>query len=200
MKRTAILIAALTGALLASQVQAQQPGQNYFGFSYGAVHTEGASPYSNTLDEDTAGGFRVYGGTLWENGFGMELGYYGLGKYNVNIAAGKIAESETNAIAVSGVMASALGAGYSLHLKAGLAFTEFNYNCVALCGTLAPVNANTTKRGVAGLLGVGIGAALAQDVTMRVDYEHIGAVNHQLSTTGYKSPYDILSVSIQFNF
>jgi hypothetical protein len=198
-KKTAILIAALAGTLLAFQAQAQSPGQGYFGVGYGAVWTDGASPYSDTIDEDTAGGAKIYGGSMWNN-FGLEVGLYSLGKYNVNVASGKVADTSTMAVAVSGVMATPLGGGYSFHGKVGLAFTQSEINCVALCGTGFPALASTTKRGTSGLLGLGIGAKLWQDVMVRIDYEHFGNVHHQIGTFKYNDSDDILSVNLQLNF
>jgi hypothetical protein len=198
-KRTAILIAALAGALLGSHVQAQEPGQGYFGIGFGAATTDGTSPYDNTLDEDTAGGFKIYGGSMWDR-FGIEVGFYGLGRYDVNFGGAKIADTETYAVAVSGVMAVPLGGGYSFHGKLGLAFTQAEFNCISLCGTGNPVLADTKKRGTSGLLGLGIGALLWRDAMIRMDYEHFGGVHHQISTTEYTDGYDMLSVSLQFNF
>jgi hypothetical protein len=198
-KKTAILIAALAGILLASHAQAQEPGQGYFGASYGAVWSDGASPYGNTLDDGKSGGFKFYGGSMWDR-FGLEVGYYDLGTYDVKFGAAKIAETKTSAIAVSGVLATPLGGGYSIHGKLGLAFTQAAFSCIALCGTGSPVLADTKKRGTSGLLGLGIGAKLGQDVMMRIDFEHFGNVHHQISTTAYNDAYDILSVSVQFNF
>lgn len=199
MKRTAILIAALAGALLATQSQAQSPGQGYVGIGYGAVWTDGASPYGNTIDEDTAGGAKIYGGSMWGN-FGLELGLYGLGKYDVNFGGAKIADTQTSAVAVSGVLVTPLGGGYSFHGKLGLAFTQSEITCISLCGTGNPPLASTKKRGTSGLLGLGMGAKLGQDVMLRVDYEHFGNVHHQIGTFKYNDSYDILAVSIQFNF
>ena len=199
MKRTAILIAAMAGALLASHAQAQEPGQGYFGIGYGAATTDGTSPYDNTLDEDTAGGFKIYGGSMWER-FGIELGFYNLGKYDVNFGGAKIAETKTAAVAVSGVLATPLGGGYSFHAKLGLAFTQAEFSCISLCGTGNPVLADTKKRGTSGLLGIGLGARIGQNVLARIDYEHFGSVHHQISTTEYTDGYDIFAVSLQFNF
>jgi OmpA-like transmembrane domain len=200
-KRTAILIAALAGVLLAFHAQAQEPGQGFFGFSYGVVNTDGASPYNDTIDEGTAAGFKIYGGKMFDNRFGMEFAYYDLGKYDVSTAAGvRIAESKTSAVTVAGVLATPLGGGYSFHAKAGIAFTQFQISCVTGCGLGSPALIDTKKRGVSGLLGLGIGAQLAHNLTMRIDYDHFGTVHHQLSTLPYKSPYDILSVSVQFSF
>ncbi|MEX0638385.1 MAG: outer membrane beta-barrel protein [Burkholderiales bacterium] len=199
MKRTAILIAALAGALLVSHAQAQEPGQVYFGIGYGSATTDGASPYGDTLDEDTAGGFKVYGGSMREH-FGIEVGFYNLGKYDVNLGGAKIAETKTAAVAVSGVLATPLGGGYSFHAKLGLAFTQAEFTCISLCGTGNPVLADTEKRGISGLLGVGLGARLGRNVLVRIDYEHFGNVHHQISTTEYTDAYDLLSFSLQFNF
>jgi hypothetical protein len=198
-KRTAILIAALAGAVLGAHAQAQEPGQGYFGIGIGSATTDGASPYGNTFDDDTAAGFKVYGGSMWER-FGIELGLYGLGRYDVELGGAKIAQTETFAAAVSGVMAVPLGGGYSFHAKLGLAFTRAEFTCISLCGTGTPVRADTIKYGTSGLLGLGLGAQLWQDALVRIDYEHFGSVHHQISTTGYKDHYDLLSVSLQFNF
>lgn len=199
MKRTAILIAALAGALLASHAQAQEPGQSYFGIGYGAATTDGTSPYDNTLDEDTAGGFKIYGGSMSER-FGIELGFYNLGKYDVNFGGAKIAETKTAAVAVSGVLATPLGGGYSFHAKLGLAFTQSEIECAGACVPASPTLANTKKRGTSGLLGIGLGARLGQNVLARIDYEHFGSVHHQTGTFEYTDGYDLLSVNLQFNF
>jgi hypothetical protein len=199
-RRTAILIAVLAGALLASQAQAQEPGQGYFGIGFGAVWSDGASPYANTLDDGTTAGAKVYGGSMWDR-FGLEVGLYGLGKFDVNLGGAKLAETATTAVAVSGVMAVPLGGGYSFHGKLGLAFTQAEFTCSgAQCATQSPPGVNTKKRGTSGLLGLGIGAKLGQDIMMRIDFEHFGNVHHQISNTEYNDGYDMLSVSLQFNF
>lgn len=199
MKKTAILIAVLAGALLAFQAQAQEPGQSYFGIGYGAVFTDGASPYDNTIDESTVAGAKIYGGRMWGN-FGLEVGLYALGKYDVKFAGTKISDTTTNAVAVSGVMMTPLGGGFSFHGKIGLAFTQAEIQCAGACIAASPTLANTTKRGVSGVLGLGLGARLAQDVLARIDYEHFGNVHHQTDTFAYNNGYDIMSVSLQFNF
>lgn len=199
MKRTAILIAVLAGTLLASQARAQEPGQGYFGVGYGAVWTDGASPYGNTFDEDTVGGAKIYGGSMWDR-FGLELGFYSLGKYDVDFGGAKIADTRTMALAVSGVLATPLGGGFSFHGKLGLAFTQSEISCNGACVAATPTLVNTTTRGTSGLLGLGIGAKLGQNVLVRADFEHFGNVHHQIGTFEYTDGYDIFSVSVQFNF
>lgn len=199
MKRFGMLCALLAGALLAAQAQAQQPGQTYFGVGVGSVWTDGASPYANTADEDTSAGFKVYGGRMW-GAYGMELGLYGLGKYDVDFNNAKIAESETFAATISGVYATALGAGYSFHAKLGLAFTQHEITCNGACVVSSPQLADTKKRGLSGLIGIGFGAQFSQNVMTRVDYEHFGSVHQAVGTEEYKDAYDMLSVSLQFSF
>jgi hypothetical protein len=198
-KKTAILIAALAGVLLASHAQAQQPGQTYFGIGYGEVWTDGASPFDNTVDDDSEAGAKIYAGRMWER-FGLEVGFYYLGKYDVSFGGAQIAETQTTATAVSGVMAIPLGGGLSFHAKLGLAFTYHEIECPGVCVALSPQLANTTKRGISGLLGVGLGAQLGESVLVRVDYEHIGNVHHAVGAFEYRDAYDMLSVNLQFNF
>lgn len=199
MKKFGMLCALLAGALVAAQAQAQQPGQTYFGLGVGSVWTDGASPYTNTADEDTSAGFKVYGGKMWSN-WGMELGLYGLGKYDVAFAGAKIAESETFAAAISGVYATPLGAGYSFHAKLGIAFTQHEITCNGPCVVSNPQLADTKKRGLSGLWGIGVGAQFSQNVMTRVDFEHFGSVHQAVGAEEYKDAYDMISVSLQFGF
>jgi hypothetical protein len=104
------------------------------------------------------------------------------------------------AIAVSGVYATDIGAGYTLHAKIGIAFTQHEFTCVSLCGTGTPTLANTKKRGQSGLVGLGVGARMAQNLQMRMDCEHIGNVHQAVSLQEYRDAYDMFSVSLQFNF
>ena len=199
MKKFGMLCALLAGALLAAQAQAQQPGQAYFGVGVGSVWTDGASPYSDTQDEDTAAGFKVYAGKMWST-LGMELGLYGLGKYDVEFGGAKIAESQTHALAISGVYATPIAAGYTFHAKLGLAFTQFEIECVSSCGSGTPVLADTKKRALSGLIGIGMGVQFTQDVAVRIDFEHFGNVHQAVSNFEYRDSYDMLSVSLQFSF
>ncbi|MGD9954155.1 MAG: outer membrane beta-barrel protein [Burkholderiales bacterium] len=197
MKRFGMLCALLAGALLASQAQAQQPGQAYFGAGVSSVWTKGAFPPEPgvpLVEEDTSAGFKLYGGKMWSN-FGMEIGAYSLGKYDVELLGAKIAESKTMAIAVSGVYATDISAGFTFHAKLGLAFTQHDLDCPTACTTTS-----NRKRGMSGLLGVGFGSKLTQDVLVRLDYEHFGSVHHAAGFIEYEDSYDTFGVSLQFNF
>lgn len=198
MKRTAVLFAALAGMFLAAHAQAQQPGSTYLGVGYGSIWSDGASPYGNTVDDGVAGGGRIYAGRMVDR-FGVELGYYDLGKYNVTLAGAPVSKMVTKAIAVSGIYAAPLGGGYTFSTKIGIAFTRAENQCVQ-CGILNPPNVNTMKRGLSGLIGFGLAAQLSNNFGVRMDLEHFGAVHHAISTFDYKNAYDLFSVSAQISF
>jgi hypothetical protein len=200
MKRISMVVALLAGALLAIPALAQEPGQGYFAFGYGSARTDGASPYTNTQDDSSSGGLRLYAGKMiWKN-FGLEVGYFDFGKFDVNFGGSIIAETKTAAATLAGVFVSPLGAGFSIRGRAGAVFSQARFNCVSQCGTGTPVNANTKQTDVSGMLGIGIGAKLAQDITLRLDYDHFGNIKHSVSGTGYNDSYDTVSLALQFNF
>lgn len=205
MKKFGTVVALLAGVLLGGQAYAQAPGQSYFGASYGAVWTDGGSPYGlNVLNEDTSAGFKAFAGNMLWNSVGLEVGYYNLGTYEtIFTGSGQpFMEAETSAITVNGVYTTPLGPGYAFHAKAGLAFTLYETSCrdAVVCANSDPVMVNTRKRGVSGMLGIGISANLAKDVALRIDFEHIGSVQEAVGTTEFKDGYDFFSVGIQFNF
>jgi hypothetical protein len=205
MKKIGTIIAVIAGALLGSHAYAQAPGQAYFGASYGSVWTDGGSPYGvNIVNEDTSSGFKAFAGNMLWNNVGLEVGYYNLGKYEtVFTGSGQpFMEAETSAITVNGVYTTPLGPGYAFHAKAGLAFTLYEATCrdAAVCAASTPMTIDTKKRGVSGMLGIGISANVAQDVALRIDFEHIGSVKEAVGTTDFKDGYDLFSVGLQFNF
>jgi Outer membrane protein beta-barrel domain len=199
MKKIGMLFALLAGALLATQSQAQAPGQSYFGIGIASAWSDGASPYDDTKDEDTAGAGKIYYGHMWSN-WGMELGGYYLGKYDVEFGGSKIAESEATAIVVSGVYAADIGAGFTFHGKVGIAFTQFKIDCLQQCGNGTPPLADTKKTGLSGMWALGIGAKFSQNWLARMEWEHIGAFHSAVSDYEYKEPYDLFTVSLQFHF
>lgn len=204
MKRFGMLCALVAGALLlAGQAQAQEPGQNYFGIGYGINYTDGASPNTNTIDDGRVGGARIFGGKMWSN-VGMEFGYYDLGEYDVNLLGVKVDEMKTQAVSVMGVLAVPIGSAYAFQGKAGVAFTQAQYSCIAQCGTAPNAFLDTRKRDVGGIIGFGVTARFAQNVLLRADYEHIGSVKHaratSVSTTEWEDGYDIFSISVMFTF
>lgn len=205
MKRTAILFAALAGLFLAAQAQAQAPKKGYYlGAAYNSVWTDAGGVYNDTVNEDTSPGGKIYGGYMWSDNWGMELGLQSLGKYESFFNGAKISELKTNAVSVSSVYTQPLfDWGYNVNVRFGLAFTEAKYACVSLCGTgTTPglLNVSTKNRGVSGTFGIGVSAKLTESLGMRVDYDHIGNVHHKVDLTEYRDGYDTFGVSLQLLF
>ena len=199
MKRTAILIAALAGLILTAPVRAQAPGQGaYLGIGYGSVWSNGGSFFSNTINEDTVAGGKIYAGYMRDDNWGIELGLHDLGKYDVFLLGAKTDEFKTTAVSVAGVFSTPIGAGYSFNGRLGLAFTNVEYDCLQLCG--GAFADDTKKRGTSGMLGIGLGARLAQALSFRVDFDHFGSVHHAVGNTEYKESYDVLSVNLVLLF
>jgi hypothetical protein len=170
-KKTGILIAALAGVLAGTQAQAQSTS-TYLGIS---------------------------GAAVWKDArFGVEFGYYILGKYDIENAGGAVQDQlKASALAVSGVYSTPIGYGYSFNGKLGIAFTEAKYDCKLACGGTF---LDTRRRGTSGLIGVGVGWQAASNLAFRIDYEHIGGLQHAVSTIRFKEGYDLMSVGVQLQF
>ncbi len=198
MKRTAILIAALTSVLLSTQALAQRSGPaGYLGFGFGSVASNGASFFSNTINEDTVAGGKVYAGFMRDAHWGMEIGLHNLGTFDAFLLGVKTDEWKATAVSVVGVYTTPIAAGYSFIGRLGLAFTNVEYDCIQGCGGTVFDN---KKRGTSGLIGFGVGAQLWQNVQVRFDYEHIGSVRHMVGNTEYQDPYDTFSVNLVFQY
>jgi OmpA-like transmembrane domain len=200
-KRTAILIAALAGMLAGPHVHAQSPGF-YLGVSGGTATTDATSTLAaltlGVHDDKTPNAYKVYAGHMWDD-YGIELGYYDLGNYKfLSGFAGPVQdELHTSAITVAGVLAEPLGQGYFFNAKVGVAFTLAEYDCRLNCG--APFIA-TQRRGNSGLLGLGLGWQASSGLSFRMEYEHIGAVQHAVSNLRFKNAYDLFSIGLMLQF
>jgi opacity protein-like surface antigen len=202
MKRTAILIAALAGLLVTAQASAQAPGQGFYvGLGGGTVWSKGGQVYNDTVNEDASPGGKIYLGYMSTEDFGMEIGLHSLGRYDTEFASAKISDMRTAALSISGVYTRPLfDTGYNVNVRLGLAFTEAKYTCASSCGIGSPANVDTNKRGVAGTIGLGIGARLTQAISVRVDFDHFGDVKHRVDLTEFNESYDVLSASVQVLF
>jgi opacity protein-like surface antigen len=205
MRKTAILIAALAGLLLTAQASAQAPGQGFYvGLGGGTVWSKGGQIYNDTVNEDASLGGKVFAGYMATDNWGMELALHSLGRYETEFANAKISDMRTTALSVSGVYTRPLfESGFNVNVRLGLVFTEAKYTCVSLCGpTVTPglANVNTRYRGVAGTIGLGIGAKITQALSMRVDFDHFGNVKHQVDLTEFNESYDVLSANLQLLF
>jgi hypothetical protein len=172
----------------------------YAGVGVMSVTTDNASEFAAvnaTSGERTANGLKVYGGYLWPSRFGVEVGYYDLGSYDVFTGGTKTDEFSTTATAVSAVFAMPFANQFAFNAKLGLAFTSVDYTCISLCTSSI---FSSSKSGVAGLFGAGVGWRPAQNFTLRADVEVFADILHRAGVNEAYYPYSTLSVSGQVNF
>jgi opacity protein-like surface antigen len=204
MKKIAFLAALLAGTLLAAQAHAQARSTGaYFGAGAMQTYTDNASefayfsiPFGGSGD-GSATGFKVYGGYVWPARFGIEVGYYDLGTYDVFTFNTKSDEFKTTALAFSGTYSLPLNPSAEVLFKFGLAFTDVDYRCFSACGW---PYVNTSHSDISPLMGIGIGWRIAPSFSVRADWEYFGLVTH--SVGGMIAEYDYSAVSIagQFHF
>ena len=198
MRKILPLLAALAAACLMTPAQAQSPG-GYAGVGIMSVTTDNASEFAAvnaTSGERTATGLKVYGGYMW-NRFGVEAGYYDLGSYDVFTGGAKTDEFATTATAVSAVFAMPFANQFAFNAKLGIAFTSADYTCISLCTSSI---FSSSKSGIAGLFGAGVGWRPAQNFTLRADLEIFSDILHRAGVFEAYYPYSAFSVSGQFNF
>jgi len=204
MKKTALLFAFFTGMAAAAQASAQTTAKasvqgGYAGAGVMSVSTENARDFAAvnaTSGDGSSTGFKVYGGYLWPSRFGIEVGYYDLGTYDVRTGTAKSDEFAVNALTVSGVYILPFARIFEFNAKVGLAFTNVDYTCVTGCGGIF---VNTSKSGVGGLFGAGVGWRVAPNFGLRLDLEVIG-VTHSVGGVEADYGYGALSFSGQVKF
>lgn len=134
---------------------------------------------------------------MWER-FGIEFAYYNLGEYDIVDGAGALLDQlTTTAIGVSGVYTAPIAPGYYFNAKLGLAFTDAKYDCKASC--TSPF-VDTNRRGTSGLLGIGLAMRAVSNLWLRLEYEHVGSVQHAISNIRFNDGYDMLSVGVHIGF
>jgi len=90
-------------------------------------------PYNDTQDEDTRWAARSTRPHVEQLGHGARRVLPR--KYDVKFGGSKYRESEAGAITVSGVYAADIGPASRSTARSAFAFTQFQIDCVALCGT-----------------------------------------------------------------
>lgn len=198
MRKATVLIATLAGLLLAAQAQAQAPGKGvYLGGGFGKVWSDGAQFYTNTVNETSADGGKVYAGYMWSDNWGMEVAAHHLGIYEVHLAGVKTDEFTTTAVSLAGVYTGPVfDSGFNLNFRAGVAVTNSDYNCLQICSALN----DTRKRGLSGMIGFGVGLKLFAGLSVRFDFDHFGSVKHAVGPNEYQESYDVVSANLQLHF
>ncbi len=210
MKKPALLAALLGAAFLATAVQAQTQAPapvaprtegGFFGVGVMAVNSEVgnniASAFAGSATENQSTGYKMYGGYMWGN-WGVELGYYDLGLFEVKMAGSTSDKFESKAATLSGFYAAPFAGSGVIFLKAGAAHISADYSCVSLCG--APFT-NSEKTSTSLLTGFGVGWRITPGIMLRGDIERFHDVKYSVGTAGeFKGPIDLVELSAQFNF
>lgn len=205
MKKNLVVACALVALAVSAPVAAQMQGAGggYFGIGGLTAHTDNARDFAfvylppGSSADTRADGLKVYGGYLFWGPFGVELGYYDLGRYEVRTGATQSDEFEVSAFTVSGVFTTPLGPHFYFSGKLGLAFTSADYRCFSTCGGNF---VDTGESNVAGVLGAGLGWRITRNLSLRADYESIGPVRHAVGLITADYHYQALSVSLQADF
>jgi hypothetical protein len=204
MNKTALRLLLLAGALFTAQAQAQYlpagKAGPYAGVGLLHVTTDNAREFAATFatsGDGSATGFKAYGGYLWPNRFGVEVGYYDLGTYDVRTGTAKTDDFQTSALTVSGVFATPFASNFDFTAKLGLAFTNVDYSCFGGCGGIF---VNTSKSGIAGIGGVGIGWRITPSFSLRADADWFGGVTHSVGGLEADYGYGALSIGGQLKF
>jgi hypothetical protein len=203
MKQIACLAALLAGALISVQAHAQGRTGAYFGAGAMQTYTDNATDFAwlsipaGGSADSTATGFKVFGGYVWPARFGIEVGYYDLGTYDVYTFGAKSDDFSTTALAFSGTYSLPINPSVDVLFKLGLAFTDAKYQCYSACGW---PYVNTSHSDIAGLMGIGLGWRLAPSFSVRADWEYFGGVAHSVGGMIGEYGYSAVSIAGQFHF
>lgn len=205
MNKSAFAATLLAGTLVAAPAYAQYkgPGGAYIGLGVMQTYTDNATAFAASAipfggdGDSSATGAKVFGGYVFPSRFGIEVGYYDLGTYDVRTLGVKSDEFSTTALAFSGTYGMPINPKVDLLFKLGIAFTEAQYRCFSACGW--PF-VDTKHSDIAGLMGIGVGWRLAPTFSVRADYEYFGAVSHAVGSMQGDYGYSAFSVAGQFHF
>lgn len=204
MKRFAFLAVALASVLLPAQAQAQGHGTGgYIGAGVMQTYTDNATEFAAFAvgfggdGDSNAAGYKVYGGYVWPARFGVEVGWYDLGTYEVRTFGVKSDEFKTTALAFSGTYSLPINPHVDVRFKLGIAFTDADYQCFSTCGW---PYVNTSHSDIAGLMGIGLGWRIAPNFSVRGDYEYFGGVVHAVGGMIGEYGYSTFSIAGQFHF
>ena len=197
------LAAALAAAMAALPARAQEaPGGFYVGISGAAVTSDAGRSLQTitggTEDKQTPNGGKVYAGYL-RGKWGLEFGYYYLGNREIENAGGQVQdEMETSAIVVAGVFQTPIAQGFDFVARAGVAFTNAEYDCKLSCGTMPFVDTKTTS--TSGMWGIGVNMRMTRSLSFLLEYEHIGSVHHNVGNIEFQDGYYMYSVGARLQF
>jgi OOP family OmpA-OmpF porin len=181
MKKHAIVLAALIGA---ASAQAQVYGTVAGGATHLGMDCAGATAC------DTSGtGVKLVGGYEFGNGFSLEAGYIGFGKFSA--ADGTVGLTvKPTAITLGGAFALPLGSDWGMNVRLGVA--QVKTKASATVGALSGSDSESKAKVYAG-----VGVTYAISKTVKIE---LGVDSTQAEFAGEKGTLRLISLGATFAF
>ncbi|WJW75518.1 outer membrane beta-barrel protein [Thiohalobacter sp. IOR34] len=149
---------------------------------------------TSTSMDDSDGGLKLYGGHLFNDNWGLEVGYLDFGTFTLNGTESSTpftytGDVDANAWYLAGVLRVPFGTGFAFNAKAGFARWKLD---AAISATVL----DTTFRGqlddsgTSAILGLGGAFDVTDALAIRVDYDRVAADEN----------LDMISLSVQLRF
>lgn len=200
-----LLITTLASTTAFAQSYAAKP---YIGGGVGAAFSDVARDFGDAYysrvgsSDESATGYKLYGGVLWGN-WGVEIGYYDFGSYTVEGGANNSVSDKfgTTAYAISAVGSWPVSRVVTLTGKLGIAPAKTKYECLRGCAGIS----GTEKSSTGVLFSFGVGWNVSPNVMLTASLDALGGVK----AVGYSAPnrqeeatygYGMLSVGVEARF
>lgn len=185
MKKQAIILAALIGA---ASAQAQSNESFYVTAAAGSTHLNVDCAGTTSCDASDTGG-KLVGGYKFGNGFSVELGYIGFGKFKQSVGTLNYSVKPT-AFTLGGAYALPLNSDWGLNLRLGVAQVK-----TKLDATQGNASGSTSESKAKVYAGVGVTYAISPTVKLE-----LGADSTEAQLAGQKGTVRMFSLGATFAF
>jgi len=185
MKKQAIVLAALIGA---ASAQAQSNEQFYVTAAAGSTKLNADCAGTTSCDTSDTGG-KLVGGYKFGNGFSVELGYVGFGKFKSTIGTLNSSIKPT-AITLGGGYALPLNSDWGLNLRLGVAQVK-----TKLDQSQGAASGSTSESKAKVYAGVGVTYAISPTVKLELAADSTNA-----EIVGQKGAVRLISLGATFAF
>jgi OOP family OmpA-OmpF porin len=187
------------GTLAASAALAQSESYYFGGLSVGAskLHIDqakesrqelgGAGTATSTSFDDKGLAFKAFGGYQFNRHFGLEAGYFNLGRFGFNAATAAPAGSLAGRMRIQGIDVDAVGTlplseRFSATARIGL---QYHHTSDSFSGTggVVPVDTNPTKGKTSYKVGAGLQYAVSPSLFLRAGIERF-RINDAIGNNG----------------
>tara|TARA_R110001583_G_scaffold195544_1_gene375832 strand:+ start:4282 stop:4884 length:603 start_codon:yes stop_codon:yes gene_type:complete len=198
LNKSALLLSMATMASVPALAAEARPG--YIGISAGQATVEDFCGGGESSCDDSAGTFRVHGGTELNNFANLEFGY----RYIDDVEASGVISGVGVAIAVNGhFVDTTLQLGmpesgpFKVFTKAGLMLWRLNYEAAASNG-FQTASVSDDDTGVAFRTGLGVSYDVSESVRLRADWDYLVNVGDE-DELG-ETDINVFSVGPEFKF